>query len=218
MERFAKVDRGLHLDESLTIHSIRQLSGSTPRGRIDASTFFQLTGAMAKILTQFAIALVASALFSAANAKVLIRVDLDAQTMTVTENDGQTHVWKVSSGRDGFETPTGTFNVQRLDANHFSDEYDQSPMPYSIFFYEGIAIHGTYQRGLGRPASHGCIRLSVPNARMLYSWVEKYGAAITVMGMTASGETPEIYLDNRQSIIKSPGHSNRSWIEVSQPD
>jgi hypothetical protein len=42
--------------------------------------------------------------------------------------------------------------VQRLDANHFSDEYDQSPMPYTIFFDQGLAIHGTYQGGLGRPA------------------------------------------------------------------
>ena len=138
--------------------------------------------------------------------------------MTVTENDGQTHVWTVSSGRYGFETPTRTFNVQRLDANDFSDEYYQSPMPYSIFFYEGIAIYGTFQRGLGRPGSHRCIRLSVPNARMLYSWVEKYGATIQVSGMTTSGDAPEIFIDNSQSIIKSPGHSKRSWIEVSPPD
>lgn len=173
---------------------------------------------MAKILTQFAIGLLANALFSVANAKVLIRVDLDAQTMTVTENDGRTHVWKVSSGRDGFETPMGTFNVQRLDANHFSDEYDQSPMPYSIFFYEGIAIHGTYQRGLGSPASHGCVRLSVPNARILYSWVEKYGATIKVGGTTTSGDAPEGFIDNNQSLVTPAGRSNRLLIEVYPPD
>ena len=63
--------------------------------------------------------------------------------MTVTDHAGKPHVWKISSGRPGFETPTGTFSVQRLDANHFSDEYDQAPMPYSIFFNEGLAIHGT---------------------------------------------------------------------------
>ncbi|MGO9430718.1 L,D-transpeptidase [Rhodoblastus sp.] len=173
---------------------------------------------MVRILTQFVIGLLASALFSVANAKVLIRVDLGAQTMTVTDNDGQTHVWKVSSGRDGFETPTGTFNVQRLDADHFSDEYDQSPMPYSIFFYEGIAIHGTYQRGLGRPASHGCIRLSVENARMLYSWVEKYGATIKVSGMMISSEEPELFGPRSQSrTIRSRGRANRPWIEVYPP-
>jgi lipoprotein-anchoring transpeptidase ErfK/SrfK len=83
-----------------------------------------------------------------ANAKVMIYVDLDAQQMTVIKNNGETHVWKVSSGREGFETPTGLFSVQRLDVNHFSDEYDQSPMPYSIFFAQGLAIHGTNQGGL----------------------------------------------------------------------
>jgi hypothetical protein len=183
---------------------------------MDAPTFLHLTGAMTKILTHFAIGFLVSALFSVANAKVLIRVDLDDQTMTVTDNDGQTHVWKVSSGRDGFETPTGTFDVQRLDANHFSDEYDQSPMPYSIFFYEGIAIHGTYQRGLGRPASHGCIRLSVPNARMLYSWVEKYGATIEVSGLI-SVDAPEVFKGSSRSLIESPRRSNRSLIEGDPP-
>jgi lipoprotein-anchoring transpeptidase ErfK/SrfK len=70
----------------------------------------------------------------------MIYVDLDAQQMTVIRNNGETLVWKVSSGREGIETPTGLFSVQRLDANHFSDEYDQSPMPYSIFFDQGLAI------------------------------------------------------------------------------
>ncbi len=90
-------------------------------------------------------------------------------------------------------------------------------MPYSIFFYEGIAIHGTYQGGLGRPASHGCIRLSVPNARTLYSWVEKYGATIEVNGMMISSDEPELFRDHGQSTIRSPGRSKRSWIEVYPP-
>jgi lipoprotein-anchoring transpeptidase ErfK/SrfK len=117
-----------------------------------------------------------------ATARVMIYVDLGAQEMTVTKDNGDTLVWKVSSGRDGFETPTGSFAVQRLDANHFSDEYDHSPMPYSIFFSEGVAIHGTHYRGLGHPASHGCVRLSIPHARILYSWVERYGASIEISG------------------------------------
>ena len=64
-----------------------------------------------------------------------------------------------------------------MDADHFSDEYDQAPMPYAIFFSRGLAIHGTYQSGLGRPLSHGCVRLSVDHARELYEWVEQYGAS-----------------------------------------
>jgi hypothetical protein len=118
----------------------------------------------------------------AAAARVKINVDLNTQEMTIVKDNGDTLVWKVSSGREGFETPTRTFTVQRLDANHFSDEYDQSPMPYSIFFSEGMAIHGSRYGGLGHPASHGCVRLSVPHARLLYPWVERYGAAIEISG------------------------------------
>jgi len=129
------------------------------------------------------ILLILALFVSPAKAKVLIEVDLDTQQMTVTDQSGEPHVWKISSGRSGFETPTGVFSVQRLDANHFSDEYDQSPMPYSIFFSEGLAIHGTYERGLGRPLSHGCVRLGIPHARMLYSWVKQYGATIEISGM-----------------------------------
>ena len=77
--------------------------------------------------------------------------------------------------------------MQRMDADHFSDEYDQAPMPYAIFFSRGLAIHGTTQAGLGRPASHGCVRLSVDHARELYEWVEQYGAgAIDITGDATS--------------------------------
>jgi hypothetical protein len=109
-------------------------------------------------------------------AKVEIRVDLDRQRITVVKNHEAPIVWKISSGRPGYETPTGRFIMQRMDADHFSDEYDQAPMPYAIFFSRGLAIHGTTQPGLGRPASHGCVRLSVDHARDLYEWVEQYGA------------------------------------------
>jgi lipoprotein-anchoring transpeptidase ErfK/SrfK len=166
----------------------------------------------------YVIGLLASGLPSTADAKVLIHVDLDAQEMSVTANGGQTHVWKVSSGRDGFETPTGVFQVQRLDAHHFSDEYDQAPMPYSIFFSEGIAIHGTYERGLGRPASHGCIRLSLPHARMLYSLVEKFGATIEVSGMAPPADEVDLVQGRRQVIHENSGHSSRPPIEVFPPD
>ena len=133
---------------------------------------------------------------SPAAAKVEIRVDLARQQMTVTRNHAQPIVWKISSGRPGFETPTGSFIVQRLDADHHSDEYDQAPMPYAIFFSRGLAIHGTYERGLGRPASHGCVRLSIENARTLFGWVEQEGASIEIDGAAPGGasyaETPRV--------------------------
>jgi len=124
---------------------------------------------------------------SPAAAKVEIRVDLARQEMTVARNHEKPVVWKISSGRPGFETPTGGFIVQRLDADHRSDEYDQAPMPYAIFFSRGLAIHGTYERGLGRPASHGCVRLSIEHARALFDWVEQEGASIEIDGVAPGG-------------------------------
>lgn len=135
----------------------------------------------------FALAL---ALLAAApcHAKVRISIDLDAQRLTATRDDGGTVVWKISSGRPGYETPTGHYSVMRLDADHYSDEYDQAPMPYAMFFSErGLAIHGSYERGLGRPRSHGCVRLSVANAQKLFGWVEKEGATVDIYGDTAGG-------------------------------
>lgn len=135
-----------------------------------------------RLLRLLTLALTLAGSLGPAAAKVEIRVDLTRQQMTVTKNNEKPVVWKISSGRAGFETPTGKFIVQRLDADHLSDEYDQAPMPYAIFFSRGLAIHGTYERGLGRPASHGCVRLSIEHARELFGWVEQYGAAIEIDG------------------------------------
>jgi hypothetical protein len=130
-----------------------------------------------------------------ATAKVDIHIDLDNQRMTVVKNGEKAVVWKISSGRDGFETPTGSYIVQRMDADHMSEEYDGAPMPYAIFFSRGLAIHGAYERGLGRPASHGCVRLSVDHARDLYGWVEQYGAA----RIEISGAAPHVAAESRRS-------------------
>jgi hypothetical protein len=114
-------------------------------------------------------------------ARVDIRIDLDRQTMTVAKNGQTAAVWKISSGRSGFETPSGSYSVYRMERDHYSDEYEQAPMPYALFFSpRGLAIHGTYERGLGRPRSHGCVRLSVDNARQLFDWVEANGGTASV--------------------------------------
>jgi hypothetical protein len=131
--------------------------------------------------------LIAAALATPAAAKVEIAIDLSRQRMIVVKNHESPLVWRISSGRAGYETPTGAFIVQRLDADHLSDEYDGAPMPYAIFFSRGLAIHGTYERGLGHAASHGCVRLSVDHARELFSWVEQYGASIEISGFAGYG-------------------------------
>ena len=116
----------------------------------------------------------------------LIQVDLSTQTMRVSSSQGD-YVWPISSARAGFVTPRGTYGVQRLEAMHYSHKYHNSPMPHSIFFRGGYAIHGTYSTGsLGAPASHGCIRISPGNAAALYQIVRAEGARISITGSPLS--------------------------------
>jgi lipoprotein-anchoring transpeptidase ErfK/SrfK len=86
----------------------------------------------------------------------------------------------VSTARRGYYTPRGSFRPKVLKRMHYSSKYENSPMPYSVFFHGGYAIHGTeYVRRLGSPASHGCIRLHTVNAAALYSLIKRYGRGST---------------------------------------
>ena len=113
--------------------------------------------------------------------EVLIAVDKDAQRMTVTV-DGQTRYdWPVSTGVDGYDTPSGAHRPFRMERTHFSREFDDAPMPNAIFFTgQGHAIHGTnHTRRLGSAASHGCVRLAPKNAATLFSLVKAEGMGKT---------------------------------------
>ena len=127
----------------------------------------------------------------AAYAELLIKVDKSAQRMTVTVNGEQLYDWPVTTGGSGYDTPSGTFNPFRMEIDHYSDEYDNAPMPYSIFFTQtGNAIHGTYeQRNLGHAVSHGCVRLSVKNAATLWELVKRQKMANT--SVVLSGAIPD---------------------------
>jgi lipoprotein-anchoring transpeptidase ErfK/SrfK len=109
----------------------------------------------------------------AAYADLLIEVDKSAQRMTVTVNGQHLYDWPVSTGGSGYDTPSRTFKPFRMEIDHFSEEWDDAPMPYSIFFTQiGHAIHGTYQqRNLGHAVSHACVRLSVKNIATLWKTV-----------------------------------------------
>jgi lipoprotein-anchoring transpeptidase ErfK/SrfK len=128
-----------------------------------------------------AAAIAASALIStAASADVLVQVDLASQTMQVSVDGGDLYSWKISTARPGYRTPTGVFHPQWMAARWFSRIYNNSPMPHSIFFYRGYAIHGTYEIArLGGPASHGCVRLDPGNASVLFGLVERQGMGAT---------------------------------------
>jgi hypothetical protein len=123
-----------------------------------------------------------------AEAGVLINVDKSSQRMTVSVDGVQRYRWSISTGRANFSTPNGTYAPQRLARTWFSRKYYNSPMPYSIFFHRGYAIHGSYDIArLGGPASHGCVRLHPRDAATLFALVRSAGPAATAIVVT--GET-----------------------------
>ena len=137
-----------------------------------------------------AVALAAFILAQPARANVMIIIDKSAQKMTVTVDGEDRYTWPVSTGRSGYDTPSGDFQPFRMERDHFSREWDDAPMPNSIFFTkEGHAIHGTFEaRNLGRAASHGCVRLSTQNAATLYALVKEEGVFNTRVRLV--GEAP----------------------------
>ena len=111
---------------------------------------------------------------------VTATVSISEQRMTLKVIDkqgfAQTFVWKVSTGKSGFETPTGAYKPTWLDIDHRSKTYDDAAMPFAVFFTGGYAIHATDAVArLGKPASHGCVRLAPANAAMFFDLVDTYG-------------------------------------------
>jgi L,D-transpeptidase catalytic domain len=134
------------------------------------------------------IALLAGALFmsSAASAAVLVTIDKSIQQMTVSVDGRALHQWPVSTGKGGYDTPGGKFKAFRMERDHYSKEWDEAPMPHSIFFTQkGHAIHGSLDvKRLGTPASHGCVRLLPANAKTLFELVEQEGVLNTTVVLT----------------------------------
>ncbi len=115
---------------------------------------------------------------------VVARIDLSDQTMTVYVGERLAHVFKVSTGRRGYGTPTGRWNAQWLSPRHRSKKYNNAPMPWSVFFHGGYAVHGTTEvRRLGRIASHGCVRLHPANAKIFYKLVQTNGKENTLVSI-----------------------------------
>ncbi|MEM1040164.1 MAG: L,D-transpeptidase [Pseudomonadota bacterium] len=112
---------------------------------------------------------------------VVAKINLSTQRMHVYRNGKRLYTWKVSSGRGGYRTPTGTYRVGRMHKRYFSRKYNGAPMPYAMFFKGGYAIHGTNAISrLGRTASHGCVRLHPSNAAKLFSMVRKSGGRVSI--------------------------------------
>jgi len=131
----------------------------------------------------FAALLVAATLAcaaSAAHANISILVDKPTQTMTVSVDGQVRYRWPVSTGATKYSTPAGSYTAFRMERMHYSQEWDNAGMPHSIFFTtRGHAIHGSNHPGMGTPASHGCVRLSLSNAATLYELVAARGMGTT---------------------------------------
>jgi lipoprotein-anchoring transpeptidase ErfK/SrfK len=109
--------------------------------------------------------------------EVYVVVDISDQTMAVRVDGQLKYTFDVSTGRKGYTTPTGAYGVERMYRKYHSKKYDNAPMPYSIFFHGGYAIHGTTDlKRLGRIASHGCVRLHPDNAKALFALVQNVGS------------------------------------------
>jgi lipoprotein-anchoring transpeptidase ErfK/SrfK len=122
-----------------------------------------------------------------AAADVVITIDKSAQRMTVAVDGKMRWTWPVSTGAHGYDTPNGSYTAFRMEKDYSSKEWDDAPMPNSIFFTQrGHAIHGSYDtKHLGKPVSHGCVRLKPANAAQLYQLIEGQGvtnAKVVVTG------------------------------------
>ena len=125
-------------------------------------------------------------------AQVLVSINENSQQMTVSVDGQREYVWPVSTGITRYATPTGTYKPFRMEEDHFSEEWDDAPMPHSIFFTQlGHAIHGTeHVDHLGRRASHGCVRLAPEDAATLYALVAEAGMANTTVVVKGSAGKP----------------------------
>jgi hypothetical protein len=142
-------------------------------------------------------ALIAALLACPAQARLLIEIDKATQTMTVSQDGATLHRWPVSTGLRAYDTPSGQYTPFRLEKDHFSREWDDAPMPHSIFFTkQGHAIHGTtHLRAIGRPASHGCVRLDPGHASVLFDMVRREGLAntrVVLAGVTPDARSPAL--------------------------
>ena len=146
--------------------------------------------------------------------------------MTVAVDGAQTYDWPVSTGRPGYDTPSGDFKPNRMDADHFSQEWDNAPMPHAIFIdLKGHAIHGFFDvKHLGLPVSHGCIRLSPDHAATLFDLVKTQTMAntkVVITGRTPGGDNGPVarsHLPMNETVSRAGGQPMAIAPDGSQQD
>jgi hypothetical protein len=178
-----------------------------------------------RLITNFIIAASLASALGTANAEILIKVDKSAQRMTVSRDGEVLYNWPVSTGRTGYATPSGSYTTFRMEADHYSKEWDDAPMPHSIFFTKvGHAIHGSYDtKKLGTPASHGCVRISPAHAATLFTLVKQDGLANTKVVLTGSEQVALAHHGARVPRLQPPldltaGYKSDTRPQYTVPD
>ena len=166
-----------------------------PRPRIGATT--TASGVYVRVTVLLMATTLALSLASIARANILISIDKTTQHMSISVDGTPRYEWPVSTGRAGYDTPNGTFKVNRMDADHFSQEWDNAPMPHAMFFdMSGHAVHGFFDvKHLGLAVSHGCVRLSPDHASTLFDLVKAEGmgnTTVVVLGRAPSSRSPDV--------------------------
>ena len=119
---------------------------------------------------------IASTIMNLQNSKERwIQIDLKRQRLFAWEGNKQVLALVISTGKKGYETPPGTFNIQskHLFAKMEGDDYNVPDVPFTMYYHNGYAIHGAYwHNNFGTPVSHGCTNLAVDRAEWLFNWAE----------------------------------------------
>ena len=130
---------------------------------------------------------------------VVARIDNSTQRMQVSVDGKPVYSWKVSTGMRGYSTPVGDYAPYRMHTMWYSRQYGYTPMPHAVFFNEGIAVHGTNSTGhLGRPASHGCVRLHPANAKTFFKLILEHGRARTQISVTGDWSAKKKKISNKK--------------------
>ena len=149
---------------------------------------------------------------STAQAGVDVKVNLATQQMEV-KVDGQHYAtWNVSTGRRGYTTPTGRYRIQSMQKMHYSRKYNNAPMPFSVFYSGGFAIHGTNAVSrLGRVASHGCVRLRTSNAQDLYRLIKAEGRRSTKITVFRGKRVAKKRVSGRNRVASSKYNKRQTY-------
>lgn len=130
---------------------------------------------------------------STETAQPLVRIDVSIASQTLVMNEWNSvskqyetrMITKVSTGRRsaGYGTKRGDcWKPYYTNKMHYSKQYDDAPMPWSVFYFGGFAIHGTYAvSNLGNEASHGCVRVHPTKAKEIFETVNRVGKTNTLI-------------------------------------